>query len=387
MIENEDLSFSGFYKKSVPERVELLSKRIGLTMGETESLENGLDLDRADLMVENVVGKFELPLAIATNFIIDGKERLIPMVIEEASVVAGASKAAKLISKHGGFETEISPSLLKGQIQIIPQEIDLDSIKKIIESSRESLINLGDSFVPSLVKRGGGVRNIELTAIPETRVGPMASVDILVDTGEAMGANTVTKICEGLRGEIGKLTQARVNMGIISNFLDRGFALARCQISTFGEGMSFDIACKIVEAQVFAEENIDRAVTHNKGVLNGIDAVALATGQDWRAIEAGVHAFAARGGYGPLTKWEVEDEYLKGEIKVPLAVGTVGGATRLHPVVATSFKILGVTSSQELSRIMAAVGLAQNFAALYALVGEGIYKSHERLCKESKFPA
>lgn len=379
MIEGENSSFSGFYKKTIPERVELLSARAGLTKEERMSFEQGLSVLQADLMIENVVGMYELPLAIATNFVIDGKETLIPMVIEEASVVAGASKAAKIISKYGGFITEAGPSLLRGQIQIIPQNLDLTTIKKIIESSEESLIKRGNSLVPNLVKRGGGVVSIGVTMISGTRVGPMASVDILVNVGEAMGANIVNKICEGLADEVGKLTQARVNLKILSNHLDQRLAVARCQISTSSEDLSLEVAQRIVEAQVFAEESIDRAVTHNKGVLNGIDAVALATGQDWRAIEAGVHAFAARERYGPVTKWVIEAGWLKGEIKVPLAVGIVGGITQFHPVVATSLKILGVKTSSDLSRIMAAVGLAQNLAALYSLVGEGVQKSHGKL--------
>lgn len=379
MTEGENSSFSGFYQKTISERIELLSKKTGLTKEETQVLEKGLGILQADLMIENVVGVYELPLAIATNFLIDGKEILIPMVIEEASVVAGASKAAKIISKHGGFETEAGTSFLKGQIQIIPQNLDLTVIKGVIESSRESLIKLGNSLVPNLVKRGGGVVSIGVTAIPESRVGAMASIDVLVNTGEAMGANIVNKICEGLADEVGRLTQARVNLKILSNHLNQRLAVARCQISTSSEDLSLEMAQRIVEAQVFAEESVDRAVTHNKGVLNGIDAVALATGQDWRAIEAGVHAFAAREGYGPVTKWMIEDSWLKGEIKVPLAVGVVGGVTQFHPVVATSLKILGVKTANDLSRIMAAVGLAQNFAALYSLVGEGILISHGKL--------
>lgn len=232
MREKEDGSFSGFYKKSVPERIELLSIRVGLTEEEIQVLEKGLSILRADVMAENVVGKYELPYAIATNFLIDGREILIPMVIEEASVVAGVSKAAKIISKHGGFKTEAGPSLLKGQMQIIPQNSDLTMINEIIEDSRESLIKLGNSLVPNLVKKGGGVVDVKLTTIPKTRVGPMAAVDVLVNTGETMGAGIVNKICEGMADEVGRLTQARVNIKILSNLLDWRFAVARCQVPT-----------------------------------------------------------------------------------------------------------------------------------------------------------
>lgn len=379
MTERKDAPFSGFYKKSVSERVELLTNASGLSESEVLLLQDGLEMAKADLMIENVVGRYEIPLAVATNFIIDGKEVLIPMATEEASIVAGASKAAKMFSEYGGFLTEVRPSLMKGQIQIIPKELNLDDIEMVIQSSREFLINFGNSLVPNLVQRGGGVMGIEVTKIVETRVGPMASVDILVDTKEAMGANLVNKICEGLSDAVGCLTKSRVNIRILSNFSEQRITKSKCWIPVRGEGMSEGIANKIVEAQVFAENSIDRAVTHNKGVLNGVDAVALATGQDWRAIEAGAHSYAARYGYRPLTNWLIDGGILKGEIALPVVVGVFGGITTFHPQVEVCLKILGVKSSKELSSVMASVGLAQNFAAMHSLVSQGIAQGHGAL--------
>lgn len=379
MVEGRSSLFSGFYKRSVSERIELLASEIGLSAQEILLLENGLETVKADLMIENVIGRYEIPLAVATNFMVDGRKILVPMATEEASVVAGASKAAKMFSEYGCFLTEAGPSIMKGQIQIIPLELSLDAMEMIIIESRNFLINLGNSLAPNMVRRGGGVVDVGMTKIFNTRVGPMASVDILVDTGETMGANLVNQICEGLSGEVGRLTKSRVNMRILSNFSEQRITKARCWIPVNAENMSEDIANKIVEAQVFAENNVDRAVTHNKGILNGVDAVALATGQDWRAIEAGAHSYAARFGYRPLTNWLIDGRVLRGEIELPVVVGVVGGITSYHPQVAVSLKILGVKSAKELSSVMASVGLAQNFAALYSLVNQGIVFGHGSL--------
>ncbi len=381
-MEREKQSVSGFNKKSIEERVDLLINRGHITPEDALFLENGLTLNQADSMVENVVGRYELPLAIATNFVVNGREVLIPMVTEESSIVAGASKAAKIFALHGGFRTEADKSFLKGQIQLIPQDLNLDSIKDLIEASQESLINLANSIAPNLVKRGGGTRSIEFVSIPDSRVGPMGSVDILVDTVDAMGANIVNRICEGISAEIGRLTESRVNIRILSNLSDNRLARATCEVPVASEYLSTNLAQKIVEAQVFAEENVYRAATHNKGIFNAIDAVAIATGQDFRAIEAGAHAFAAKDGkYKPLTNWYIKDDFLRGEIELPLAVGVVGGIIKFHKTVETSLKILGVKTAQDLACVMASVGLAQNFAALLALTSKGIEASHIPLHK------
>ena len=377
-MEKEKPSLSGFNKKSIEERITLVRNLVPeLTDGDILSFENGLTLAQADSMVENVIGRYELPYSIATNFIVDGREILIPLVTEESSVVAGISKAAKVFATSGGFTTESDPPLLMGQIQIMAKEIDLETIGESIEINRESLVKLGNSFVPNLVNRGGGITEISFRSFGKTRVGEMGSVDILVDTAEAMGANLVNKICEGMASEIENLTKGRVGIKILSNLSDRRLTRSFCKIPVNSQYLHPDLAQKIVEAQVFAEEDVYRATTHNKGVLNGIDALAIATGQDFRAIEAGAHAYAARSGkYKPLTNWYIKDKYLIGQIELPMAVGTIGGITKFHKTVETSFKILGVKSSKQLAGIMASVGLAQNFAALLALTSIGIDASH-----------
>jgi hydroxymethylglutaryl-CoA reductase len=269
-----------------------------------------------------------------------------------------------------------------GQLQIMAKETDLDSISKSIKSNREPLVALGNSFVPNLVNRGGGITEITFRSFGKTRVGNMGSVDILVNTADAMGANLVNKICEGMSHEIEKITKGRVNIKILSNLSDKRLARSCCKVSVDSQYLFPDYAEKIVEAQVLAENDPYRATTHNKGVMNGIDALAIATGQDFRAIEAGAHAYAARSGkYRALTNWYIEDNFLIGSIELPMAVGIVGGITKFHKTVETSFKILGVKSYQELAGIMASVGLAQNFAALLALVSKGIDASHMPLHK------
>lgn len=377
-MEKEKPSLSGFNKKSIEERITLVRQIVPeLTNEDVFALESGLSRSQADSMVENVIGKYELPYSIATNFIVDGREILIPLVTEESSVVAGISKAAGVFATTGGFRTESDSSLLKGQIQVIPKDLPLDSINNIVELNKTELINFANSIVPNLVARGGGVTELTFNQMPVTRVGPMGSVDILVNTMDAMGANLVNKICEGMASEIESLTSSRVNIKILSNMSDRRLARSFCRVPVNSQYLVADLAQKIVEAQVFAEEDVYRATTHNKGIFNGIDALAIATGQDFRAIEAGAHAYAARSGkYKPLTNWYIKDGYLIGQIELPMAVGTIGGITKFHKTVETSFKILGVKSSKQLAGIMASVGLAQNFAALLALTSIGISASH-----------
>lgn len=377
-MEREKSSFSGFNKKSIVERITLVRDLIPeLTDEDILSFENGLTLNQADSMIENVVGIYELPYAIATNFVLDGREYLIPMVTEESSIVAGMSKAAKIVGSAGGFRTESDPPLLMGQIQIMAKEMDLDAINESIESNHEFLMELGNSFVPNLVNRGGGVTEILFRSFGETRVGPMGSVDIVVNTVEAMGANLVNKICEGMASEIERITKSRVNIKILSNLSDKRLARSFCKIPIDSPYLLPNYAEKIVEAQVFAEQDPYRATTHNKGIMNGIDALAIATGQDFRAIEAGAHAYASWSGrYIPLTNWYIKDGYLNGSIELPMAVGIVGGIIKFHKTVETSLKILRVDSSGELARVMASVGLAQNLAALLALVSKGISASH-----------
>lgn len=377
-MEREKPSPSGFNKKSIEERIALVRDLVpDLTEDDILSFENGLTCAQADSMVENVIGRYELPYSIATNFVVDGREILIPLVTEESSIIAGISKAAKMFATTGGFRTETDPPLLMGQIQIMANEMDLKLIGESIENNRESLVELGNSIVPNLVNRGGGITEISFRSFGKTRVGSMGSVDVLVNTAEAMGANLVNKICEAMAGEIEKITKSGVGIKILSNLADRRLSRSFCKIPVNSQYLFPDLAQKIIEAQVFAEEDVYRATTHNKGVMNGIDALAIATGQDFRAIEAGAHAYAGRSGkYKPLTSWYTKDSFLNGKIELPMAVGIVGGITKFHKTVETSLKILGVKSSQELAGVMATVGLAQNFAALLALTSKGINASH-----------
>lgn len=377
-MEREKSLLSGFNKKSVNERIVLMQQIVpGLTVEDTLTFENGLSLPQADSMVENVIGRYELPYSIATNFVVDGREVLIPLVTEESSIVAGMSKAAKIFGTCGGFKTEVDPPLLMGQIQVMAKDMDLDLIGESIKTNHELLVELGNSIVPNMVNRGGGITEISFRSFGKTRAGYMGSVDILVNTGEAMGANLVNKICEEMAGEIENITKGRVGIKILSNLSDRRLARSICKIPVDSQYLLPDYAIKIVEAQVLAENDPYRATTHNKGVMNGIDALAIATGQDFRAIEAGAHAYAARNGrYQSLTNWHIENNFLIGSIEIPMSVGMVGGITKFHKTTETSFKILGVKSSQELAGIMASVGLAQNFAALLALASKGIIASH-----------
>lgn len=383
--ETRENVFSGFYEKSVEERIALIQDRCQLTEEETRVLKDGVSIEQADSMIENVIGKQELPLGVAPNFIINDKEFIVPMVVEEASIVAGASKTAKIVRQYGGFEASADPSLLMGHIQLMPQGLSLEKIRENILNAQESLKKEGNDLIPNLINRGGGITEINVSLFKESRVGPMATVEILVNTGDAMGANIVSKICEGLADKISKLGHARANLKILSNLSDRRMARASCRIPITSKDMPENIATRIIEAQALAEIDPYRAATHNKGIFNGIDAVAVATGQDWRAIEAGAHAYAARSGkYQPLSNWDIENGFLVGSIELPMAVGTVGGVVESHPVVKTALKILGVKNARELAQVMATTGLAQNFAALNSLVTEGIQQGHVPLHRRKK---
>lgn len=372
---------SGFYKLTPGERRSVLKERTGLVDSDLRKLEDfgALSEKSADDMVENVVSNYQLPLGIATNLEVDGKDYLVPMAVEETSVVAACSYAAKLARKNGGVEAETTEPEMVGQIQINGVE-NFEEFRETIKDKEERLIEEANAADETLVKFGGGAREIQVRDIDKEKT---AVVHLVVDVRDAMGANTVNTMCETIAPTIEKLTGCKTNLRIISNLADR--RLARAEVSfdfeTLGKkGMSGKkVAEGIVDAYKFAEADPYRAATHNKGVMNGMDAVCIATGNDFRALEAGVHSYAARGGYGPVTEWRIEDEKLKGKIEVPVAVGTVGGITSVHPLVDISLKILDVDSAQELAGVMAAVGLLQNFAALRALATEGIQKGHMKL--------
>lgn len=381
----------GFYKLDPGARLEWLAAVVGLDPEKLEQLlDGGLTVEQADRLIENAVGQYGLPFGLAVNFTINNRDYLVPMVIEEPSVVAGCSNAAKIVRASGGFDASAEEPVLLGEIQVLfdikSDKTDLDVQAELRDAServleaRPELLRLANEANPRLVERGGGARDIQAREFADTRVGPMLIVYLAIDTRDAMGANLVNTACEKVAPRIAELAGGRVNLRILSNLADRRLARASCRITPEALGGE-DVARSIVEAQVMAEVDRYRAATHNKGVMNGIDAVAVATGNDWRAIEAGAHAYAARdGGYKPLTRWELAPNGgLAGSIELPLAVGIVGGMTRIHRVAQIALRILGVSSGKELAAVMAAVGLAQNLAALRALATEGIQSGHMKL--------
>ena len=371
-------NISGFHKLSVNERLNILKEFAGLTDEEAELLKKtgALELDSANRMIENVVGTTELPFGIATNFLINKRDYLIPMVIEEPSVVAAASYAAKLARPGGGFKTSSTEPIMIGQIQLLSHNPE-EAAKKILDHKQE-LLELANSRDSVLIKLGGGAKDLEARII-DTEEGKMVIIHLLVDVRDAMGANAVNTMAEFIAPEIEKVTGGKVRLRIISNLADR--RLARAEAVWKKDVIGEDTIDGILAAYHFAEADQYRCTTHNKGIMNGIDAVAIATGNDFRAIEAGAHSYAARNGrYQSLTKYRKnENGDLVGSIELPMAVGLVGGATRTHPVARIAVKILGVKTANELAEIIAAVGLAQNFAALRALATEGIQAGHMKL--------
>lgn len=362
----------------ISRRAALLAQMAGLTDYEQDDLRTGLTLDKAGQMIENVVAMYALPFAVATNFIVNGRSVLVPMVVEESSVVAACSLAAKLTHETGGFCAGSDEPVMIGQIQVLDLP-DMGTAKSRLLSNTDALLQWLNRENASTISRHARAIGIELREIMLTPAKPVLVVHILYYCGNAMGANLVNTACEALAPRIELLTGGRVNLRILSNLSDRRRAWATCTIPAARLGEN--AADYIVEASLFAECDPYRAATHNKGVMNGIDAIAVATGNDWRAIEAGAHAYAARDGhYSALARWRINEQGdLQGEIKLPMAVGIVGGATRVHPTAQVALKVLGVQTAQELAEIMACVGLAQNLGALRALVTDGIQKGHMAL--------
>jgi hydroxymethylglutaryl-CoA reductase len=376
----------GFYKLNPVERLQEIKLRAGLSEEEAAALSGpmGLRVAQADRMSENVVGIFGLPLGIAVNFQVNGRDHLVPMAIEEPSVVAAASHAAKLVRRGGGFTAEASDSLMIGQIQVLGL-VNPDEAGDKLLAARQQLLSVANEQDPMLVDLGGGARDLVVRAFPDTLAGPMLVVHILYDCRDAMGANSINTAVEALAPLVGEITGGQVLLRILSNLADkrvaRATAAVRAQaLATDGVSGS-EVARRIVKSYALAEIDPYRAATHNKGIMNGIDAVLLATGNDWRAVEAGAHAYAARfGHYGSLSTWEVDaDGNLKGSLELPLAVGIVGGATQAHPTARVALKVLAVTSARELAEVVVSVGLAQNLAALRALATEGIQRGHMEL--------
>ena len=383
--ESKSSRLPGFYKLSLPERVATVAEWAGLDEADQQILLNqGLTAEQASQMIENGVGTHALPLGIAANFRVNGRDYLIPMAIEEPSVLAAVSFAAKLALAGGGFQTTATPPIMIGQIQVLDIP-DMDAAIESLQAMKGQLMEEANNSSPSIVARGGGACDLELRPFPHTPVGPMLVLHLLYDTQDAMGANAINTAVESIAPFVEELTGGRVNLRILSNLTDRRLVTARCTIPAGvlarDEMPGRVVAQRIAEANAFAIVDPYRAATHNKGIMNGIDAICIATGNDWRAIEAGAHAYAARSGqYRALTDWHIDDNGdLSGEITLPMAVGTVGGATRVHPTAQVAMRILNVSSASELGQIMAAVGLAQNLAAIRALATTGIQHGHMRM--------
>jgi hydroxymethylglutaryl-CoA reductase len=357
----------------IEERVKVVKEFAGLTDEEANMLLSFIALpkDVADIMIENVVGTMQLPLGIATNFIINGRELLIPMAIEETSVVAAASNAAKM-ARPDGFKAKATEPVMIGQIQILNPARDA---KEKIEEQKEEILSLANAQDKILVDLGGGAKDLEIRWLSND----MIVVHLLVDVRDAMGANAVNTMAEAVAPLLERITGGKALLRIISNLAI--YRLAEAEVIYKKEAIGGEeVVDKVVKAYEFAALDVFRAATHNKGIMNGIDAVVIATGNDWRAVEAGAHAYAAMNGYKPLTTWsKLENGDLYGKIKLPLAVGIVGGATKVHPMARICLKILGIKTAKELAEIMASVGLAQNFAALRALATKGIQAGHMKL--------
>lgn len=370
----------GFYDLPLEARLARVLEAAGLGPGTKEGLPPLLP-DHADHMIENVVGVFGLPIGIAVNFVVNGREVLVPMVIEEPSVVAGASFMAKLARDGGGFTAETTPPEMIGQIQVLGIS-DLVAAGAALLDHKDDLLREANEADPVIAQLGGGARDLEVRLIDETPAGAMLVVHLIYDTRDAMGANAVNTAAERLAPRVEKITGGRVHLRILSNLADRRLARARCSIPfaslAFGEFAGERVAQGIVAAWALAAVDPYRAATHNKGIMNGVDAVLIATGNDWRAAEAGAHAYACRTGrYTSLSQWSATPRaVLEGELEMPMAVGTVGGATRVHPTAKACLAIMGVENARQLAEIVASVGLAQNLAALRALATEGIQHGH-----------
>ncbi|MDI9610357.1 MAG: hydroxymethylglutaryl-CoA reductase, degradative [Archaeoglobales archaeon] len=373
------MRLSGFYKLSVEERLRKVAEIVGLSPEESSMLISSgtLPIEVADRMIENVIGTFELPLGVATNFLIDGKDYLIPMVIEEPSVVAAASNAARMAREGGGFFTDFTAPVMIGQIQLVDVK-NPESARFEILRNKAEIIEKANECDPILVKLGGGCKDLEVRII-DSIYGKMVVVHLLVDVRDAMGANAVNTMCEKVAPIVGRLSGGRPLLRILSNLAVYRIARAKALFKKEVIGGE-EVVDGVMKAYAFAEADPFRCATHNKGIMNGISALMIATGNDFRAIEAGAHGYSAIKGYKPLTKYEINDNGdLVGTIEIPISAGIIGGATQVNPLAKICFKILGVKSSEELARVSAALGLAQNFAALRALATEGIQRGHMEL--------
>lgn len=369
-------AFTGFYKKTIGQRMEILMKERGLTKEEADLLldSGSLPIETADRMVENVIGVNHIPIGIAPNFLINGREYAVPMCIEEPSVIAAAANGAKLAAKSGGFSADADEPVMTGQLQLVG--VGGDAMEKF-SRHREEFSKAAKELASGMEQYGGGFRNLEAHVL-ETGRGRMLVAVFYVDVRDAMGANTINTLLEGIAPLLEERIGGKARLRILTNLAMRRKARAKCVWKK--EVVGEDVIAGVLDAYELAANDIYRCATHNKGIMNGIDAVALATGNDWRAVEASVHAYAAMDGYKPLNRYyEDENGNLAGEIEVPLTVGTIGGSISTNPLAGICLKIMGVKTAQELSMVMAAVGLAQNFSALRALSTTGIQEGHMKL--------
>ena len=380
------MSTPKFYDLTPDERRKQIARQVSLTDEEFDALSGctGLSLEQADHMIENVIGTYALPLGIAQNFVINGRAVWVPMVVEEPSIVAGASFMARLVRGGGGFTPSSDEPLMIGQMQVLNLSDPAGAQQRLL-AQKDRLLAAAAAIDPVLERLGGGPRDLEVRLIEESPIGPFVVVHLIYDVRDAMGANAINTATERLTPLVAEISGGRVHLRILSNLADRRLARARCMVPltdlAFGDFGAEQVRDGILAAWAFAAADPYRAATHNKGIMNGIDAVVLATANDWRAIEAGAHAYAARAGrYTSLSTWSKdEDGNLVGELELPMAVGIVGGATRVHPGARAALKLMGVKTARDLAEIITAVGLAQNLAALRALATEGIQRGHMTL--------
>lgn len=378
-----DSRIAKFYKLSLQQRLDRLEDDGYLSPGRRKQLESHTEHRIADSMIENAIGTLEIPLGLGLNFTINGSDYIVPMATEEPSVIAAVSHGAKTVRQAGGFDASVENSQMIGQIQLVACP-DFQEAKSNIRENSDRLLERANAAQPSMRKRGGGAQQLEVRHIDEGEYREMLVIHLMIDPCDAMGANTVNSMAEALAPELERLTDGSAVLRILSNLADRSIVEARCEISLqtldWKNHEGEDIARGIELASEFAEADPYRAATHNKGIMNGVDAVCLATGNDWRAMEAGAHSFSGLGsGYEPLATWSIEDDHLSGKLRLPTQLGTVGGTIRQRPTVEMVYELMDIDSADELSRVIGAVGLAQNLSALRALATDGIQEGHMRL--------
>ncbi|KTD53022.1 hydroxymethylglutaryl-CoA reductase, degradative [Legionella quateirensis] len=378
IVSNANELFRGFSKLSREERFQRLLELGAMTSEDIAFLQQGgiKDLNLADKLIENVIGYFQLPLGVATNFNINGRDYVIPLAVEETSIIAALSKSAKWIRQHGEISTHVQGDCILGQIQLAKIN-DFQRFSRIFEENRLNLIiRANEDVAANMVKRGGGVIDLQLRQLKREDGQDMAVIHLTMNSCDAMGANIINQVLEYLKSPIEELTGEEVTMCILSNLNDQKLTTAQVTLRNIDPVLGY----KLQEASLFAEMDPYRAATHNKGVMNGIDPVLIATGNDWRAVEAGIHAYAARSGrYQAITKWRYQDEVLTGEFTAPIIVGTVGGVTSLHPTAKMCLRMMDISSANQLSQVIAAVGLVQNLGAIKALCTDGIIQGHMKL--------